>query len=206
MVKYKYNKKDEVDVAIDDKIYPDYIIANRFNLNCVNYYEVTRVLERADTGEIVVELKVVSEDQILGRKEEEEEETIFPKKLLKTGALVVDTSGYVYQYIPLKDFDFSYYEKSWSESLIAKTREEGVFLNAYNEFMRVEEYDYDLRMKDREYEYYDIDEIYYPKKFWLMGENAIMNFMNSVSEEEDWTLVWKRKPAVLTERTVWAKK
>jgi hypothetical protein len=204
MVEYKYNKRDKVIVAIDDRTYADYFIVNRFNLNCVNYYEVTRTLERADTGEIIVEVKVVSEDKILKKKVEEE--TVFPKKLLKLGALVVDASGFVYQYIPLKDFDFSYYENIWSESLIAKTREEGVFLNAYNEFMRVEEYDYDLRMKDREYEYYDIDEIYYPKKFWHIGGKAIMDFMNSVSEEEDWTLVWKRKPAVSRERTVWAKK
>ena len=201
MVEYKYNKRDKVIVAIDDRTYTDYIIVSRFNLNCVNYYEVMRTLERADTGEITVELKVVSEDQVLKKKVEEE--TIFPKKLLKTGALVVDTSGYVYQYIPLKDFDFSYYEKIWSESLVAKTREEGIFLNGFNEFMRVEEYDYNLRMKDREYEDYDIDEIYYPKKFWDIGEKAIMNFMNT-SNPDDWTLVWRReKPAVSRERTVW---
>lgn len=193
MVDYKYNKRDKVIVAINDRTYTDYIIVSRFNLNCVNYYEVTRTLERADTGEITVELKIVSEDQILKRKAAEEE-TIFPKKLLKTGALVVDTSGYVYQYIPLKDFDFSYYEKIWSESLVAKTREEGIFLNGFNEFMRVEEYDYNLRMKDREYEDYDIDEIYYPKKFWNIG-NAIIKFMNT-SNPDDWTLVWQRKPAV----------
>ena len=192
MVEYKYNKRDKVVVAIDDRTYTDYIIVSRFNLNCVNYYEVMRTLERADTGEITVELKVVSEDQVLKKKAEKE--TIFPKKLLKTGALVVDTSGYVYQYIPLKDFDFSYYEKIWSESLVAKTREEGIFLNGFNEFMRVEEYDYNLRMKDREYEDYDIDEIYYPKKFWDIG-NAIMKFMNT-SNPDDWTLVWQRKPAV----------
>lgn len=200
MVEYKYNKRDKVIVAIDDRTYADYFIVSRFNLNCVNYYEVTRTLERADTGEITVELKVVPEDKILRRKAAEEE-TIFPKQLLKTGALVVDTSGFVYQYIPLKDFDFSYYEKIWSESLVAKTREEGIFLNGFNEFMRVEEYDYNLRMKDREYEYYDIDEIYYPQKFWNIGEKAIMDFMNT-SNPDDWTLVWQRKPAVSRERTV----
>ena len=194
MVEYKYNKRDKVVVAIDDRTYTDYIIVSRFNLNCVNYYEVMRTLERADTGEITVELKIVSEDQILKRKAAEEE-TIFPKKLLKTGALVVDTSGYVYQYIPLKDFDFSYYEKIWSKSLVAKTRKEGIFLNGFNEFMRVEEYDYNLRMKDRKYEDYDINEIYYPKKFWNIGEKAITKFMNT-SNPDDWTLVWKRKPAV----------
>lgn len=190
MVEYKYNKRDKVIVAIDNRTYTDYIIVSRFNLNCVNYYEVMRTLERADTGEITVELKVVPEDKILRRKAAKEE-TIFPKKLLKTGALVVDTSGFVYQYIPLKDFDFSYYEKIWSESLVAKTREEGIFLNGFNEFMRVEEYDYNLRMKDREYEYYDIDEIYYPQKFWNIGEKAIMDFMNT-SNPDDWTLVWQR--------------
>lgn len=191
MVKYKYNKRDKVIVAIDNT-YNDYIIVSRFNLNCINYYEVTRVLECADIGEITVELKVVSEDQILKRKVEEE--TILPKKLLKPGAIVVDSSGRVSQYIPLKDFDFSYYERFWSESLVTKTREEGVLLNGFNEFMRVEEYDYDLRMKDREYEDYDIHEIYYPKKFWDIG-NAIIKFMNT-SRPDDWTLVWQRKPAV----------
>lgn len=201
MIEYKYNKRDRVVVAIDN-IYDDYIIVSRFNLNCINYYEVMRTLNRADTDKIMVELKVVSEDQILRKREDE------PglKKLLKLGALVVDASGFVYQYIPLKDFDFSHYEKFWPESLVAKTREEGVFLDSFNGFSRVEEYDYNLRMKDREYEDYDIDEIYYPKKFWHIGEKAIMDFMNSVSEEEDWTLVWKRKPAVSRERTVWAKK
>lgn len=196
MVKYKYNKGDKIVIAIDN-IYNDYIIAKRFNLNCVNYYQVTRVLERADTGEITVELKVVSEDQILRKREDE------PglKKLLKLGALVVDASGFVYQYIPLKDFDFSYYEKFWSESLVTKTRKEGIFLNGFNEFMRVEEYDYNLRMKDREYKDYDIHEIYYPKKFWDIG-NAITKFMNTFNSD-DWTLVWKRKPAVSRERTVW---
>ena len=106
MVEYKYNKRDKVIVAIDDRTYTDYIIVSRFNLNCVNYYEVMRTLERADTGEIIVELKVVPEDKILRRKAEEE--TIFPKKLLKLGAFVVDGCGSVSQYIPLKDFDFSY--------------------------------------------------------------------------------------------------
>lgn len=187
MVKYKYNKRDKVVVAIDNT-YNDYIIVSRFNLNCINYYEVTRVLERADTGEITVELKVVSEDQILKRKVEEE--TIFPKKLLKPGAIVVDSLERASQYIPLKDFDFSYYEKFWSESLVTKTREEGIFLNSFSEFMRVEEYDYDLRMKDREYEDYDIYEIYYPKKFWDIG-NAITKFMDT-SRPDDWKLVWKR--------------
>ena len=61
--------------------------------------------------------------------------------------------------------------------------------------MRVEEYDYNLRMKDRKYEDYDINEIYYPKKFWNIGEKAITKFMNT-SNPDDWTLVWKRKPAV----------
>lgn len=187
MVEYKYNKRDKVIVAIDDRTYADYFIVSRFNLNCVNYYEVTRTLEHA--GEIVVELKVIPEDKILKRKVKEE--TIFPKKLLKVDALVVDTCGCVYQYIPLKDFDFSHYEKFWSESLIAKTREEGIFLSGVNEFMRVEEYDYDLKMKDREYKDYDIDEIYYPKKFWHIGEKAIMEFMNT-SNPDDWKLVWKR--------------
>lgn len=189
MVEYKYNKRDRVVVAIDDRTYTDYIIVSRFNLNCVNYYEVMRTLERADTGEITVELKVVSEDQILRKREDE------PglKKLLKLGALVVDASGFVYQYIPLKDFDFSYYEKFWSESLVTKTRKEGIFLNGFNEFMRVEEYDYNLRMKNREYEDYDIHEIYYPKKFWDIG-NAITKF---TSRPDDWKLVWEReKPAV----------
>lgn len=193
MVEYKYNKRDKVVVAIDN-IYDDYIIVSRFNLNCVNYYEVMRTLNRADTGKITVELKVVSEDQILRRREDEPVGLSYPKKLLKLGALVVDASEFVYRYIPLKDFDFSYYYKYiWSESLIAKTREEGVFLNSYDEFMRVEEYDYNLRMKDREYEDYDINKIYYPKKFWNMGEKAIMNFMNN---PDNWELVWERKPAV----------
>lgn len=199
MVEYKYNKGNKVIIAIDDRIYADYFIVSRFNLNCVNYYKVTRTLERADTGEITVEVKIVSEDQILRRREEEP--VVYPKKLLKIGALVVDGCGSVSQYIPLKDFDFSYYEKFWSESLIAKMREEGIFLDSFNGFMRIEEYDYDLKMKDREYKDYDIHEIYYPKKFWDIGEKAIMNFMNT-SNPDDWTLVWQRKPAVSRERTV----
>ena len=190
MVEYKYNKRDRVVVAIDDRTYADYFIVSRFNLNCVNYYEVTRTLERADTGEIIVELKVVPEDKILRRKEEEPVVLSYPKKLLKTGALVVDGCGGVSQYIPLKDFDFSHYEKFWSESLIAKVREEGIFLDSFNGFIRVEEYDYNLKMKDREYKDYDIHEIYYPKKFWDIG-NAITKFMNT-SNPDDWTLVWQR--------------
>lgn len=190
MINYKFNKRDKVGVIVNKK-YGEYIIVNRFNLNYINYYEITRTLERADTGEIIVEVKIISEDQILGKREDEPIVISCPKKLLKIGALVVDTCGCVYQYIPLKDFDFSHYEKFWSESLIAKTREEGIFLSGVNEFMRVEEYDYDLKMKDREYKDYDIDEIYYPKKFWHIGEKAIMEFMNT-SNPDDWKLVWKR--------------
>lgn len=191
MVKYKYNKRDKVVVVAVDGMYDDYIITDRFNLNCVNYYGVAQVQKRTDTSEITVELKVVSEDQILRKREDEPIVLSYPKKLLKVGALVVDGCGSVSQYIPLKDFDFSYYEKFWSESLIAKMREEGIFLDSFNGFMRVEEYDYDLKMKDREYKDYDIHEIYYPKKFWDIGEKAIMNFMNT-SNPDDWTLVWQR--------------
>lgn len=190
MVEYKYNKRDKVGVIIDN-IHDDYIIVDRFNLNCVNYYEITRILELADPNKITVEVKIVSENQILGRTEDDPVVLSYPKKLLKLGALVVDSCGCVSQYIPLKDFDFNYYEKVWSESLIAKMREEGIFLDSFDGFMRVEEYDYDLKMKNREYKDYDIDKIYYPKKFWNIGEKAIMEFMNT-SDPDDWTLVWER--------------
>ena len=193
MVEYKYNKRDKVTVAIN-RIYDNYFIIDRFNLNCVNYYTVTRTLVHAETSEIEVEIKVVSENQILMKIDKDAKSLNSLKDLLRIGTLVVDTTGCVYQYIPLQDFDFSFCKNYFSsESRIEAARAEGIFLDSFGHFILVYDYNDDLEVKSRnDYDSdYDIDEIYYPKKFWHIGEKAIMEFMNT-SNPDDWTLVWQR--------------